>query len=254
MKWSCITCLLACAWAAHAAPSFDLIFVDARTSVIPEDPVLGINITGGTIYQDGFGGAGATDEPNQAFIAPVPSLQYDSYVTIDRGPIEAAPGYDGTDVPPASSLAGEGGWTTTTFRNAWTVFDSGGVTAFPKVKEPAPGTSHELFLGRITHTGTLTGRLGADIFEEFAPPVARTIVGDIVSEADLASGAGWILEDVSGTPLIAALAFNAGYAFVKTWQGYTVTDIYLQSLTMVPSPGAPGLALIAGACAVRRRR
>ena len=253
----CAAAMLALAGAASAG-NFSIGAVDASDGTIAGGrPGTGIDVTGGSIYQDGFGSPSPTGEPSQAFIGLVPSLEFDSYVTIDRGPVQPAPGYDGTGYDGAQQAPGSTGFTATSYRGSWFRVDPAGFSQAAAV-EDKPGVNYQLFLGRITHTGTLSGKIAVAIAEENSPGFT-TIEGDIVTEDNIA--AGLITHDVDGALLVKPqVTPDRGYAFVaKQFEvvigstTYTVTDIFLQNV-VIPTPGAMGLLGVAGVAAVRRRR
>ncbi len=227
------------AWIAFLDPTlFSIGLIDASDGALGGQVGTGLDVIGGMIYQDPLGGAGATDEPNQVLIGGFPTLEFDSYVTVDSGPVEPAPGYDGSDVGPASDIPGPPGFTTTSFRGAW--FVPMFTKAFAAIK--SGDATWEVFVGRITHTGMLSGRLATSI-TEVAVPGFRNIAGDIVTEAELATGQGIFTTDVNGLTLFNAAAGTGGYAWVAKQQPvaigatmYTVSDIYLQ-FVLFPCPG-----------------
>ena len=256
MKAACLAVLCLSA-SASAGAAFSIGAVDASDGTVPGGrPGTGIDVIGGTIFQHPSAFAGATDEPNRTgpFFPPL-TIIFDTYLTVDRGPNEFAPGYSGQDVGPATEASGSPSFTDTNYRGAWYVTGPF-INAFEAYNKPEG--AWQLFLGRITHTGTLSGKIAVAIAEENSPGFT-IIEGDVVTEAQLAAGLGWIREDVDGAPLVGAHFENCAYAFVRKEfevdiEGvtHTVSDMYIQALPY-PAPGATGLALIAGACAVRRR-
>ena len=87
--------VLALAGAAVAGP-FSIGTVDASNGLVAGGlPGTGLDFNGGVVYQDGFGTPGNTGEPNAAFIPLAPSLEFDTYLTVDSGPVSAtlAPGW-----------------------------------------------------------------------------------------------------------------------------------------------------------------
>ncbi|MCA9292404.1 MAG: hypothetical protein KDA20_01170 [Phycisphaerales bacterium] len=249
----CAAAMLALAGAASAG-NFSIGAIDAGNGTFAGSrPGTGIDITGGTIYQDSFGTPGATGEPNAAFIPLAPSLEFDSYLTIDSGPVTAS--YAGGDVAAVGPVPGTIGFSASDFRGGW--FLSGNFVPAFAVSDK-PNVSYELFVGRITHTGTLSGKLSVAIAEENSAGF-KTIEGDIVTDPQ---AGGLITHDVNGNRLVKnILDPNSGYAWVaKEFQQvvgsttYTVTDLYLQNVTLVPTPGALGLLGVAGLGAIRRRR
>jgi hypothetical protein len=251
--------VLALAGAAVAGP-FKIGAVDVSDGTVAGGVVgTGLDFNGGTVYQDAFGTAGNTGEPNQAFIGLAPSLEFDTYLTIDHGPVEASPGYNGGLVAAASDVPGSQGFVGGGYRGAWFV-------AGPFVDAVDPTTddkSWQLFVGRITLLGgSLTGRIAVG-FAEPGDAAPSTIVGDLVTPEQLAAGQGIITENSVGDPLFKYYndpSNPRGYAWVnKSFttvignETYTVNDIWLQNVA-IPTPGAMGLLGVAGLAAIRRRR
>lgn len=243
--------ILALAGVAVAGP-FSIGTVDASNGLVAGGlPGTGLDFNGGVVYQDGFGSAGNTGEPNQAFIGLVPSLANDTYLTIDSGPVQPAPGYSGNGVAAAGEAPGSPGFVGGGYRGAWFVAGPF-VQSFPTIKNGE--NTWEIFVGRITlQGGSLSGRL-AVAFAEPGDANFSTIAGDLVTEDQVANYEGIITTDITGRPL--AKAPNRGYAWVikafDSPQG-RVHDIYLQNVP-VPTPGAMGLLGVAGLAAIRRRR
>lgn len=256
MKAACLAVLCLSA-SASAGAAFSIGAVDASDGTVPGGrPGTGIDVIGGTIFQHPSAFAGATDEPNRTgpFFPPL-TIIFDTYLTVDRGPNEFAPGYSGQDVGPATEASGSPSFTDTNYRGAWYVTGPF-INAFEAYNKPEG--AWQLFLGRITHTGTLSGKIAVAIAEENSPGFT-TIEGDIVTEDNIA--AGLITHDVDGALLVKPqVTPDRGYAFVaKQFEvvigstTYTVTDIFLQNV-VIPTPGAMGLLGVAGVAAVRRRR
>lgn len=253
-----VACAVTSLAAAVPGQSFSIGAVDASGGTVGGGaPGTGIDIIGGTIYQDAFGGLGSTGEPTQAFIDLFPTLQnleYDTYLTIDSGPVEPAPGYDGSGIPAASEASGSPGFSASGYRGIW--FVTGPFIPAYLVEKPGFGSSFSIFLGRITHTGTLEGRIRVAISEP-GDVLPKNIEGDISSDVN-PFAIDFIGTDTGGTPL--DMAPNYAMAFVKKefqvdidGTTFTVSDIHLQAL-FIPAPaGVAPLALL-GLAATRRRR
>ncbi|MCA9293517.1 MAG: hypothetical protein KDA20_06865 [Phycisphaerales bacterium] len=239
---------------------FSINSVDASDGTVGGGLVgTGLNFNGGVLYQDPFGTAGNLGEPNQAGIALAPSLAFDSYLTIDRDPVEAAPGYDGTDVAQPFEWTGSPGFDANGYRGGWNVL--GFVNSFQAPKDFWYGTeeTRQIFVGRITlDGGFLSGRLAA-VIREPGDATLLTIAGDLNDEGSNWQTWDYITSDITNRPLAKA-SQGRGYAWVvKSFDvdiegtTYTVHDIYLQNVGL-PSPGAMSLLGLAGVCATRRRR
>ncbi|MCA9292398.1 MAG: hypothetical protein KDA20_01140 [Phycisphaerales bacterium] len=257
--------VIACAVAMLIAPAtalgqqFSIGGIDASDGGVAGGAIgTGIDIVGGTVYQNAFQTPGAIGEPNQVFIGVVPDLVYDSYLTVDSGPVEAAPGYDGSGIGTASEAPGSMGFTANSYRGLW--FFAGPFQNAFAVDKPGFGPGYQLFLGRITHTGSMQGRIQV-AFAEPGDTNFSYIVGDIIEPAEFGiSAAGTITENNDGAPL-GMTANGYAMAFIKKefqvdieGTTYTVSDIYLQSLNVVPSPGAAAPLALMGLAVGRRRR
>ncbi len=248
---------IGCCPLVAAAQQFSIGAVDASNGTVVGGVVgTGIDIVGGTIYQDPAQTLGATGEPLQVGIGLEPYLEFDTYLTIDTGPVEAAPGYNGADVTGVFEAPGSSGFTSASYRGSWAPFPSF-VDAVANTK-PGVGSVWEIFLGRITHTGTLQGTLDVAFAEPGEQPNFKQITGDLVTESEFSAGLGRISSDSLGNPL--AMSPTHVVSFIKkefqhdiNGTTYTVSDIYIQSLP-IPGPGVMGLVLLSGAYASRRRR
>ncbi len=258
----CAAAALALAGTASAG-TFSIGAVDASNGDVSGGVVgTGIDIIGGEFYHDANEGLGATAEPNSNFFGFVPALEFDTYLTIDSGPITTT--YKGTDVGAASELltgnVGDPdavGFTPNSYRGSWFIAGPP-VGSFPTSGKPADA-NNEIFVGRLTYTGTLSGSIAVTIAEQDTFGTSQ-IVGNIVSETDVANGIGIITTDINGVSLTKSFT-SRGYAWVaKEFTTvidsvtYTVSDIYLQNVLDVPTPGALGLLSVAGVAATRRRR
>ena len=240
------------------AQHFSISRVDGSNGVIDGGmPGTGFDVISGEFS---FGGTFGS-EPSQAQLDAQPNLAYLSYVTIDHGPVEVSPGYDGSNVGSPTVLVASGGAGTTNdrFRGLWSL--SGMFVDSVSVNKPGFGAGEELFLGRICYTGIFfDGRLAITIAEGLSPTNGIRIVGDVVAEQDIVEGLGWIDSDEFGNPLqIASTEYR--YVIVrKSFQtnvngtDITVSDIYLQSLRVVPTPATFSLFAFGGFASTRRRR
>ena len=213
------------------AEGFTIGAIDAG-GITGSNPLAGISVTG-EIYQNAFG---SDFEPGQTLLDIVPEIEFDSYLTIDRGPVLPAPGYDGSDVAAASFAPGSAGFSTNSVTGSW--FVSG---AFVDSFLNTSTGLHEVFVARITHTGVLNGYLGTTLSEDNA--TTRTVGSDLGATfdsdsmgANLEQGYTWLVRQ--STAMINGIE-------------YTVSDIYLQQ---VPAPSALGLLGAGGMIAARRRR
>ena len=230
-----------------ARPSFSIGAVDAADGMVAGSrPGTGIDLAGGVFFQ--------VEDPGPPWVPPPPfpvHAEFDSYVTLGSGPWEP-----GSFNPPIDPVETGPGFSDSNYRGGWYV--SGPfVDAFEAIDKP--GVSWQLFLGRFTHTGNLSGRVALALAEEGAAGF-RTVMGDIVTPSEVNGGQGWITEDVNGAALIGPQLTDEVYAFVikefeQEIEGvtYTVSDLYIQSLAPVPSPGGVGVCAVCGGCALRRR-
>ena len=239
------------ALAAHVAfarPLFSVGVVDASDGTIPGGrPGTGIDIIGGTIFQ-------VVDSGPPWVPPPIPSEPsvYDSYLAVDYAPVS-----DDWVASPVEEVEGSLGFGPSDYRGAW---HAPGSFAHSWFALENGQLISQLFLGRITHTGAFEGRLALDLHEDLSPGYT-TIIGNIVTPAELNSGLGWITHDINGTALTAWSLDGDIYAFVRKEfevdiEGvtYTVSDLYIQSLTPVPTPGALTVLASAGLVAIRRLR
>ncbi|MCA9293239.1 MAG: hypothetical protein KDA20_05440 [Phycisphaerales bacterium] len=217
----------------------------------------GINIASGEFFQHPLETPGI-GEPNQAIMSLFPELQYDTYLTVDSGPVETVPGYDGSGYGQSNQFSGSPGFTASTYRGVWAV-SSLDPPESVLVDKPGFGQAEQLFLGRLTYTGVLQAAISVNLYQG-APDDPALIVGDVVTPQDVANGIGWIDSDIDGH-LLDIFFTDYRYAFVQKnfnvdidGTTYTVSDIYLQSLRVIPAPSSSILGCIIMYWSSNRRR